>query len=531
MGKPNLPSFRNSTKKHKLRIEKYISLIQNVYDKTAEQAARLALLTGANPDKQFFFSDYPTIREAVNKLQQEFFNDILGTVYTGTTVEWKECNQVQDLVADKVIKAYTGQKRSEGEYPSYFQTNTEALKAFQNRKVSGLNLSQRVWNLEEQNKTELEMAISAALEEGMSAARLSVEIKRYLNDPDLMFRRFRYKDTEGNWQRKWKRKIIDADGKIRFIDCDKKGFSNEWTGPGYYKSSSKNAKRIARTEINMAYRTAEQKRWEQFDFVVGYEVHTTQNGHHIEDICDQLAGKYPKSFHFTGWHPQCMCYCIPILKTEEEFWNYDHENPEKSVNEVTDVPAGFKEWVNENNKRIESAEKSDKLPYFLSNNKEYWKEQESHRERRKTAKEIADERHALSDDSLLSAHKSERLKAIKEKYNQWAKNNLEKVILPDKTPALRSTTFNKEGNKITINQETFNEIFYKNKNRNNLNEVLQIATEFDNWFPTATHIRTESGIHHKFNFNVYEVFYKGHKIEVKTKLTDNEYLYNIRFIK
>jgi hypothetical protein len=103
--------------------------------------------------------------------------------------------------------------------------------------------------------------------------------------------------------------------------------------------------RLTRSEANMAYRSAEQARWQQFDFVVGYEIKTTQNGRHVEDICDTLAGKYPKDFQWTGWHPQCMCYRIPILKTEEEFWATNSEDSTSSINEVKDVPERFKDWI------------------------------------------------------------------------------------------------------------------------------------------------------------------------------------------
>jgi hypothetical protein len=174
-----------------------------------------------------------------------------------------------------------------------------------------------VWNLSEQYKTELEMALSAAIEPGTSAMELAADIKTYLNEPDKMFRRFRYKDEDGNWQRKWKQKVTDADGKVHFVDADPKAYH---PGRGVYRSSARNAQRLARTEINMAYRAAEQERWKSFDFVVGYEVKITQNGKHVEDICDCLKGKYRKDFKFMGWHPQCMCYTIPILKTEDEFF-------------------------------------------------------------------------------------------------------------------------------------------------------------------------------------------------------------------
>lgn len=75
-----------------------------------------------------------------------------------------------------------------------------------------------------------------------------------------------------------------------------------------------------------------------------------------------------KTFVFTGWHPMCMCYCIPILKTEDEFWLLDED--EKSVNEVKDVPKGFAKWVKANAGRIKKAEKRGTLPYFIVDNRD-----------------------------------------------------------------------------------------------------------------------------------------------------------------
>ena len=59
------------------------------------------------------------------------------------------------------------------------------------------------------------------------------------------------------------------------------------------------------------------RRWQQMDFVVGQEIHLSGNHtckgkdgkpHKFEDMCDKLAGKYPKDFKFTSWHPHCRCY-------------------------------------------------------------------------------------------------------------------------------------------------------------------------------------------------------------------------------
>ncbi|MBD5207969.1 MAG: hypothetical protein HDS79_06855 [Bacteroidales bacterium] len=197
----------------------------------------------------------------------------------------------------------------------------------------------------------MEEAITASIAPGVSAVSLAADVNKYLKEPEKRFRRIKEKMEDGTI--KW------------HLSKPAKAYH---PGRGVYRSSARNAQRLARTEINMAYRTAEQTRWRQFDFVVGYEVKTTQNGHHVEDICDLLAGKYPKSFEFKGWHPQCMCYAIPLLKTEEEFWTLDDD--EKSVNEVTELPPNFREWIEDNKDRIKAAEERGKLPYFIRDNRE-----------------------------------------------------------------------------------------------------------------------------------------------------------------
>lgn len=374
MPKPKIPNQRKANLQHKKRVEQYAALIQQVYDSVAKEAARQAVLAGADPEKPFSFYDYPLTTEAIKKLQSQIMNEVSGIILRGTSEEWKESNLIQDLVARKVLTAYTGTSKYGDEYSRYFQTNPDALKAFQERKDRGMNLSSNVWKLSEQYKSELEESITAAIAPGTSATSLAAQIKQYLKYPDKRFRRI-------------KEKL--ADGTIKWhLSKNAKAYH---PGQGVYRSSARNAQRLARTEINMSYRTAEQERWKQFDFVVGYEVKTTQNGHHVEDMCDMLAGKYPKTFQFTGWHPQCMCYCIPILKTEDEFWADDDV---KSVNEVTDVPQNFKDWINDNSDRIEAAEKRGNLPYFIRDNMsevDIIMHPELHK---KSPLEIAVERHA-----------------------------------------------------------------------------------------------------------------------------------------
>ena len=181
------------------------------------------------------------------------------------------------------------------------------------------------------------------------------DIRQYLKRPDMLFRRV--KDERGNLQ------------------LSKRAAAYH-PGRGVYRSSYKNARRLAATETNIAYRTADHLRWQQMDFVVGIEIRTSPTNHPVTDICDDLKGKYPKDFKFTGWHPHCRCHAISLLKTEEEM-DADTErilngeppsDPNSSVNAVTDVPKEFKDWVEDNKER---AERSFSVPYFLKDNQQY----------------------------------------------------------------------------------------------------------------------------------------------------------------
>ena len=63
-----------------------------------------------------------------------------------------------------------------------------------------------------------------------------------------------------------------------------------------------------------------------------------------------------------------MCYVVPIIKSEEKWWE-DEDNRGTDNDEITDVPQGFKTWVANNQDRISKAEKRGTLPYFVRDNK------------------------------------------------------------------------------------------------------------------------------------------------------------------
>ena len=345
MAKPKTANQKRKYSELNSRLAKYVVLVEDIYGQLNLEAAKLVSNNTdyhADTGKPFRWSDYPQTRKKINDIQKQFVEDIQAVIYRGTSEEWKNSNEVQDLLANAVLKTYDAQVDGE-QYRIYYQENSDALKVFQERKDKGMNISDKLWQQSTIYKQELEEAISCAIQKGTSAITLSKQISKYLQDfPQL---KKDYKELFGKANKS--------------KDCE-------------YRSV-----RLAASEINMAYRQAENLRWQQMDFVVGYEIklsgNHTCNGKPFHDICDDLKGKYPKTFQWSGWHPLCRCYKIPILNTEEEFWKWDGrgEPPSGSVNEVKDVPDNFKRWIDNNIQRAKSWEST---PYFIRDNKDFIRE-------------------------------------------------------------------------------------------------------------------------------------------------------------
>lgn len=238
--------------------------------------------------------------------------------------------------------------------------------------------SLKVWN--GTTLTHLESAIQEGIANGKSASGLAAYIKRFLNEPDNFYRRFRVKtgqDEEGNsiYGRKYKVRYITNEGKYKWRDATEAEMKRE---SGLYASSYKNAMRYARTTTNIAYRTADFDLYQTLPMVIGIEIKTSESNHHVSDICDSLKGKYPKTFKWTGWHPNCRCYEIPLLANKEDLdkmldaiMNGDEPSSIEAKGRVTELPKNFNEWMEKNSKRIKEAAKNDKLPYFIIDNKQY----------------------------------------------------------------------------------------------------------------------------------------------------------------
>lgn len=420
------------------RTEAYAERVRALFAATVNQILALnKTIPTLKPGEMFSF-DAQSLKKQneVERLLRQLHSVATMAIQQGITLEWGQAN----AAADNLVKSVFGQAvLSSPEFKAWGGRNGAAMQAFINRSEKGLSLSDRVWQAVRQLREEMEVAITISVGEGQSAQKMSQSVRQYLNDPDLMFRRFRYKageeieyDEDGNeigkkiiWGRKWKKRIKKPDGTYGWIDYDRNDYK---TGAGVYKSSAKNAMRVARTETNIAYRRADHQRWQAMDFVIGQRVSMSKD-HPKKDICDKLAGDYPKDFVFDGWHPQCFCYVTPITIPPEETakltemmlagedWRGELARLKRG-REITSYPDNFKSWVRDNADNIQAARDRGTEPYFIRNNARAINNI-INPPKALTPREIADQRHAARTDAdkqkILNAwqERKERIEAEK----------------------------------------------------------------------------------------------------------------------
>lgn len=322
----------------------------------------------------FNFNNFPELKSRLNDIFSDYFtNNVLcykHGITDGVTLAFSHDTAVlgaYSVLSDKALKDVRDNAAS-----AFIQSRFKSAK--------GLNLSQIIWNYCQQNKSEFEMAMSNVIADGVkggtSAEEIGRKIRQYLNNPDMMYRRYHTVKTLANCTKKdivsWRRKRI-IDGNVRFIEEPL-----EKVGRGVYRSSRMNALRVARTEINAAYLRGHNARWANEPFVIGQWIHVSPQ-HPVEDICDELEGRYPKDFVFSNWHPQCMCTADPILISGDEkkqFYDrlYAGEDMSGYVSPyaVKDVPEKYKVYIANNEEAIMAAFKNDKLAWHLDDNKKYW---------------------------------------------------------------------------------------------------------------------------------------------------------------
>lgn len=351
---------RRNINKQVAQVEKQIfALYGNSYEAAIKLAEVRKAIEAGTP---FTWKDNSAAERKVNKILSSLADSTSNLVKEGVVTCW---DNGEKGAKKKIVASYRGGALQE----EADKLSSDALRAhrakgatghsYANASRGGMNISTRVWNLTETAKKELEVMIQNGVLEGKSPLEISREIRGYLNKPNTLFRRVKNKET----------------GELELSKAAK----DYHPGCGVYRSAYKNARRLAVTEMNAAFRRAEWESYQSNPLVTGYEIrlsnnHTTTNskGQRIplKDICDDMAGVYPKTFLWTGWHPQCRCEMIPILVSKNDFRARIRARKEGklaswSAKQVTKMPKGFTDWVEDNKERLASA---GSVPYWVRDN-------------------------------------------------------------------------------------------------------------------------------------------------------------------
>lgn len=327
---------------HAAYIESLTGKLESIYKEIIRLAVKYGLSVNfdVNSDEIFDFDKFPKLKKKVEELFDDMHEQITTLVQNAISTEWQFSADKYDFWLSEILAKGNITK---DEIEAYVKRNTEAIQSrrdealaeFRKRVENGMNLSDRVWKLTEQFKSELELALDVGIGEGKSADAISRDIRQYLNNPDKLFRRVR-----------------DKHGNLKLS----KAAQAYHPGQGVYRSSYKNALRVARTEVNMAYRSADYENWSAEKMVIGIRVslsnNHTLNGKTFFDICDELKGVYPKEFKFTGWHP--MCYSDDSEVYTDSGWKFFKDvkdtdrilslNPDTFDLEYTNILLNFKRW-------------------------------------------------------------------------------------------------------------------------------------------------------------------------------------------
>lgn len=245
---------------------------------------------------------------------------------------WERAERKNDDFISQFIK---GMAISSATKDGMFSHSLSAFEALKNDiDANGFKLSDRVWNITQQTKSQLEFYLDSGVVAGRNSNGISSDIRQILQNPQKRFRRIRNEKGE------------------LVLSQPMKDYH---PGQGVYRSAYKNALRTSATTTNTAYRSADYERWSKQDFILGIEIHRSANNRGPCKICDAMVGKYPKTFKFTGFHPFCICFATPITMEPENFADFLLNDTVPKEQVITDIPQGAKDFVIENKDGLQSA--------------------------------------------------------------------------------------------------------------------------------------------------------------------------------
>ena len=375
----------------------YSKRLERLYDEFIRRLTTLAHRIGVDvedflkKDGLFRFDKYPELRQEFNNIFIDYVQKNVLCYRAGITdgVALAYAHDATAIGAFSVLSNKAISHARETAAATFIRTRLQAK--------DGLSLSHLVWNYAQQAKSEFEVAISNVIADGLkkgtSAADLGLKVRQYLNNPDMMYRRYHRTKIDANGNKrdevKWRKRVIDDSGKVRFVEEPL-----EQVGMGHYRSARKNSDRLMRTEINNAYHRANCERWQKEPFVIGILIELSPQ-HPAYDMCDELVGRYPKDFVFTSFHPNCLCMANPIIiqgEERDEFYKRlgagEDMSNYVSPYAVKDIPESAKSWIEANRETFIKAGERGKLGSVWRENMKYVGKQFTKEELAKMCKTI-----------------------------------------------------------------------------------------------------------------------------------------------
>ena len=313
---------------HLREQETMVQAIRRYYDEVINQIAPI-IASGASR---------VAINRKLDKILKDMVQKTAARVQKGMQTSW--------MIAEKRTAELVEQKYKGMELPPEVEAavkshRRDALNKFINRREKGLNLSDRVWKTADQYKDLINQKLDEGIQEGRSAVKIAKELRQALQDPS----------------------------------------PSQESGQGVYKSPVKNTERVARTEVNMANRMADQEAWQNNPLVLGYTINLSATGKPKVrcELCRLLAGDYPVTFIWKGWHPHCLCFKTPILMSRAMLDAYNkliargEDTPEAIAKlqkgaRVEQPPSALKDWILKNLDRVKGWKSK---PYWWEDNEEW----------------------------------------------------------------------------------------------------------------------------------------------------------------
>lgn len=325
-----------------LRNQKsFQSKYKKLFDKVANDISHLVNDPSAKFSKSFNFNKQ--IEKKITAIISQFQKENLKLTESEIAESWRLSNAKNDEIVKDYIKTVTVLQTAEK--AALFIPNTSALEAFIARDRGVGTLSDAIWKVSAQLRAECEIHLGLSILNGDSAQVTSRRIRKYLENPEALFRRVR-----------------DKNGKL----VASKAMIENAPGQGHYNSAYKNAIRVARTETNQAFQMADAIRWKQLDFVRGVKIRLSEQHpkYNFVEICEEMEGEYPTQFTFIGWHPVCLCSATPILMPQDDFERSLAGEDIKAV-PIEKMPENFNEYVKSNYERYSNYKN---MPYWITEN-------------------------------------------------------------------------------------------------------------------------------------------------------------------